>query len=305
MAYMVVFGLMSLIHDAAFQSFLPRLVPAHLLTAANARLDQSDAVAQTSGPALAGGLVSLLGAPLAVLVDAGSYLISGLSLLRISLVEPPRRPLSIRGIRREAMEGLRWIYLHATLRPLALSTHGWFLCAAIANAVLPPYALQTLGLSPFGLGLALAAGGGGGLIGSLAATRLGSRFGSGRVIIACRAGAAVAWALIALSTQHWTGWVLFGAGQFLLGLSLGAENANEMGYRQVITPDRLQGRVNATMRSINRAMVVIGAPAGGVLGDALGYRPMIWAAAGGFLGVAIALGLSRFRNARNDEAPTI
>jgi predicted MFS family arabinose efflux permease len=78
-----------------------------------------------------------------------------------------------------------------------------------------------------------------------------------------------------------------------------------MGYRQVITPDRLQGRVNATMRSINRAMVVIGAPAGGVLGDALGYRPMIWAAAGGFLSVAIALGLSRFRNARNDEAPTI
>jgi predicted MFS family arabinose efflux permease len=96
--------------------------------------------------------------------------------------------------------------------------------------------------------------------------------------------------------------VLFGGGQLLLGLSLGAENANEMGYRQVVTPDRLQGRMNATMRSINRAMIVIGAPFGGVLGDAVGYRPMIWAAAGGFLGVAIALGLSRFRNARLDDA---
>ena len=68
--------------------------PRHLLTAANARLDQSDAVAQTSGPALAGGLVSVLGAPWAVLVDAASYVISGLLLLRIPVVEPPRSPVS-------------------------------------------------------------------------------------------------------------------------------------------------------------------------------------------------------------------
>jgi MFS family permease len=277
MGFMAVFGLMSLIHDAAFQSFLPRLVPSSLLTAANARLDQSDALAQTSGPALAGGLVSLLGAPWAVLVDAASYVLSGVVLLRIPVVEPPRSPLSIRGIGREATEGLRWVYLHATLRPLALSTHAWFVCSAVVNAVLPPYALRTLGLSPFGLG---------------------ARFGCGRVVVACRASTALAWALIALSTEQMAGWVVFGGGQLLLGLSLGAENANEMGYRQVVTPDRLQGRMNATMRSINRAMIVIGAPVGGVLGDAIGYRPMIWAAAGGFLTVSIALALSPFRKAR-------
>jgi MFS family permease len=304
MGFMAVFGLMSLIHDAAFQSFLPRVVPSSLLISANARLDQSDAVAQTSGPALAGGLVSLLSAPWAVLVDAASYLISGLVLLRVPVLEPPRSPVAVRGMRWEAMEGLRWVYLHATLRPLALSTHAWFLCSAVANAVLPPYALRTLGLSPFGLGLALAAGGAGGLIGSLAATRLGSRFGSGRVVVACRAVTAVSWALIALSTEQLSGWVVFGGGQLLLGLSLGAENANEMGYRQVVTPDRLQGRMNATMRSINRAMVVIGAPVGGFLGDQIGYRPIILAAAGGFLSVAIALGLSRFRTARIGEALT-
>jgi tRNA A37 threonylcarbamoyltransferase TsaD len=69
---MIVFGSASLANDAASQSLLPRLVPPRLLTRANARLDQSDAVAQTSGPALAGGLVSLLTAPWAVLVDAAS-----------------------------------------------------------------------------------------------------------------------------------------------------------------------------------------------------------------------------------------
>jgi len=60
--------------------------------------------------------------------------------------------------------------------------------------------------------------------------------------------------------------------------------------------------MNSTMRSINRAMIVVGAPIGGFLGDTIGYRTMLWVAAGGFLTVAIALGLSRFRNARINEA---
>ncbi len=302
MAFMAVFGLLSLLGDAAFQSFLPRPVPTHLLVGANARLDQSDAVAQTSGPALAGGLVSLLSAPWAVLVDAASYVASGLLPLRVPAVEPPRRPASVRGIRAEAAEGLRWVYQHPSLRPLALSTHGFFLCSAIAGTVLPAFALRTLQLSPFGFGLALAVAGVRGLIGSLGATRLGARFGAGRVIIACRAATAASWALTPLSTTHWPGSVLLGAAQLLLGPSMGAENANEMGYRQVATPDALQGRMNTTMRSINRTMIVLGAPVGGFLGDAIGYRAMLWTAAAGFLIVSATLAASRFRDARIDEA---
>lgn len=302
--FMAVFGLMSLFNDAAFQSFLPRLVPPSLLTSANARLNQSDAVAQTSGPALAGGLVSLLTAPWAVLIDAATYFISGLLLLRSPVIEPPPTAKSTRKIRADAVEGIRWVYTHPMLRPLALSTHGWFLCSAVTSAVLVPFALRTLGLNAFGLGLSLAAGGLGGLVGSLSATRLGTRFAAGRVVIACRALAALSWAVVALSTNDWGGWVLFGFGQFLFGLSMGAENANEMSYWQAVTPDRLQGRMNATRRSINRSMLVIGAPLGGLLADTIGYRPMLWAAAAGFLTAATALGLSRFRNARLDETPT-
>ena len=302
--FMAVFGLMSLFNDAAFQSFLPRLVPPSLLTSANARLNQSDAVAQTSGPALAGGLVSLLTAPWAVLIDAATYFISGLLLLRSPVIEPAPTAAPARKIRADAVEGLRWVYTHPMLRPLALSTHGWFLCSAVTSAVLVPFALRTLGLNAFGLGLSLAAGGLGGLVGSLSATRLGTRFAAGRVVIACRALAALSWAVVALSTNDWGGWVLFGFGQFLFGLSMGAENANEMSYWQAVTPDRLQGRMNATRRSINRSMLVIGAPLGGLLADTIGYRPMLWAAAAGFLTAATALRLSRFRNARLDETPT-
>jgi len=303
MLFMAVFGLMSLLNDAASQSFLPRLVPANQLTSANARLDQSAALAQTSGPAIGGGLVSLLSAPWAMLIDAVSYVASGLLLLRIAVAEPPRRPVSQRGIRREALEGLRWVYKHATLRPLALSTHGWFLCNAVAGTVLPLFVLRTLGISAFGYGVALSVGGMGALVGSLAATQLGARFGCGRVVVSCRVMTAVSWALMALSHRHWSDWVMLGAGELLLGLSMGAENANEMGYWQAVTPDALQGRMNATRRSINRSMLVIGAPAGGFLGDAIGYRLVLWIASGGFLVAAITLGLSKFRNARVDDAP--
>ncbi len=299
---MAVFGLMSVIHDAAFMAFVPRLVPAGLLTPAHARLDQSDAVAQASGPALAGGLVSLVGAPLAVLVDAVSFLISGLLLCRVTVPEPPGRSASVRGLPGEVADGLRWVYRHATLAALALNTHVWFFFSAMAGAVVTPFALRTLGLSPFTLGLALALAGLGALVGSLAAVWLGARFDAGRVVIACRVADAVAWALIAWSADSGSGWVLFGAGQLVFGLGLGASNANEMGYRQTVTPDRLQGRMNATMRSINRAMIVVGAPVGGLLGDALGYRNLLWIAAAGFLVVGVSLGLSSFRKARLDDA---
>lgn len=301
LAFMAVFGLMSLFNDAAHQSFLPRIVPTHLLIAANARLNQSDAVAQTCGPALGGGLVSLLTAPWAVLVDAVSYLACGILLARVPVAESRSAPVSVRGIGREAAEGLRWVYRHPMLRPLAVDTHCWFLCSAVAGAIVAPYALRTLEMSPFVLGLALAAGGVGGLAGSLVATRLGARFGAGRVVVACRVLTGIAWAVIALAHGHPLGWLAFGLGQLLFGLALGAENANEMGYRQAVTPDRLQGRTSATMRSINRAMIVVGAPVGGVLADALGYRVMLLASAAGFLAVGAALAASRFRAARVDE----
>jgi len=300
-AFMIVFGLASLANDAASQSFLPRLVSPRLLTRANARLDQSDAVAQTSGPALAGGLVSLLTAPWAVLVDAASYLVSGLLLLRVPIAEPPSRRFSLRGVRAEAMEGLRWLYRHRTLGPYVLSTHGWFLVNAVAWATLPLFALKTIGLSPFGLGLALSAAGAGGLLGALNAAALGTRFGVGRIVIASIVGNGLAWALIASGWSGWAGWIVFGGGEFLLGLTMGTANANEMGFLQSITPDHLQGRSNATRRSINRAMIVIGAPLGGLLADAVGYRPVLYAAAAGFGLVSVSLAISPYRHARLDE----
>lgn len=294
LAVMFGFGVLSLVNDAASQSFLPRLVPRGDLLAANARLDQSSSVARTTGPLLGGGLVGLVGAPLAVLVDAASYLFSGLVVARLRVAETVRSG-AVPALRREIADGLRWVYGHRMLAPFAVSTHAWFVVNSMLVTVYVPYALLALHLSPFELGVTLAGAGVGALIGSLVATRLGLRWGAGWTVVACQAAMPVAWAVIALGT----GVAALTAGQFLYGLAMGAENANSMGYRQAVTPDELQGRMNTTMRSVNRAMIVVGAPAGGLLADHLGHRPTLWIGVAGFALVPAFLASTPFRTARH------
>jgi MFS family permease len=311
MAFMAVFGILSLLNDAAFQSFLPRLVSPSSLLAANARLDQSSSVAQTSGPVVAGALVTALGAPVAVLIDAVSYLFSGAAIASIRLSEPaPPTHGRSPALRREIGEGLRWVYRHRMLAPLAITSHGWFLFNAMLGTVFVPFALLELHVSAFELGVTLAAAGVGGLLGSSLSTRAGLTWGAGRTVIACNALMPLAWGIIAVAPasgqghSHWFGVELVGVGQFFVGLAMGVANANEMGYRQAVTPDVLQGRMNTTMRSFNRAMIVVGAPGGGLLAGAIGYRPTLWIAIAGFGLVAVALAGSPFRGARHGDPVT-
>ena len=146
MIMMFVFGTLALTSDAASQSFLPQLVPRALLTQANARLQQSDTVAQTTGSALAGGLVALVSAPLALLIDAASYLFSAIVLITLA---PPsgNRPAAPEGLRlhQKVAEALRWVYSHEHLAPQAWSSHIWFIGTGILGAVLPALILSGWG----------------------------------------------------------------------------------------------------------------------------------------------------------------
>ena len=304
MVFVALFGVLTLLNDAASQSFVPRLVPAPLLLAANARLDQGASAAQTSGPAVAGALVSVVGAPIAVLADAVSYLFSALVISAIPVEEPRRAAAAPRPhLRREIGEGLAFVYRHRVLAPFALWTHGWFLFNSMLVTVFVPFVLLELKLTPFQLGIALAAAGGAGLVGSLLAAPIGRAWGAGGAVIACRALMPRAWAVIALAPATGGLWTLvaLAGGQGLYGLAMGASNANEMGYRQAVTPDALQARMNTTMRSLNRAMIVVGAPLGGWLADTIGYRPTLWIAIAGFVAVMLFLAASPFRHARHGD----
>jgi MFS family permease len=305
---MAVFGLLSLANDAAHQSFLPALVPKGLLTLANARIQQSDSAALTSGPLLAGALISWVGAPLALVWDAASYIASGLLTATIGVSEYPVPPMpdsggGPRSVLSELREGLAWVYLHRRLMPLAVSTHAWFLFFSIPDTAYAPFALRDLHLGAFGLGATLALAGLGGLIGASVSTRLTARTTVPRIIVGSWLAEAVGFSVVALSAWPASGpqWALPGAGQFLVGLGMGAGGPVQMSYRQNVTPLRLQGRMNTTMRSLNRAAVVVGAPLGGLIADSAGYRPALWTGVAGIATAAALLNRSAFRHATLDE----
>lgn len=288
---LLAFGAFSVFAFAATQSLLPRVVARERLVVANARLDQTDAAAQTLGPALGGGLVGLLGAPVAIAVDAVSYLVDALLNAGLRVEEPRADRRTPRDMRSEIGEGLRWTYRHGALGPLAVSTHTWFVANAAGFTALSVVALRTIGMSSFLFGVLLALSGVTAFAGASLAATLGRRIGTGPAITWARTGYPVAWLLAALAPASTAGVPLLFAALALHGLLAGLENANEMGYRQLITPDRLLGRVNATMRSANRTAGAAGAVLGGTALTILGERPTLVTVAVLF---AVAAAIARF-----------
>jgi len=290
------FGASSVFGFAATQSLLPRLVPRAQLVAANARLDQADAAATTLGPAIGGGLVGLLGAPVVIVVDAISYLVDAALSAGIRVDEPRSDPRT-NNLRAEIAEGVRWTYRHCTLGPLAVSTHVWFLANGAALTVLSLLALRSLGFTAYAFGLLLTVFGSTSLVGASMAARCGARVGSGRVIILARVAYPITWLLVAIAPATGVDHALLFVALGLQGLAAGIENSNEMGYWQTLTPDELLGRVNATRRSINRTAAALGAVIAGLLVGLIGDRPTLVGVIIAFATAALAAALSPLRDA--------
>lgn len=297
-----VVGALSVVEIAARQSFLPRLVPKRALLSANARIDQGDTVAMTSGPALGGGLVAVIGAPLTILADALTCALGAAMNARVRVEEPPlpRRPSTPAQVLGDIGVGVRYIYRHRTIAPHAVSTHIWFIGNAMALTAFAPFALREMGLGAVAYGVVLAFTGVGGLIGALLAVRAGIRLGAGGATLLGFAVAPVAWGVSALAPPTAAGLVILGAAQLVAGFGMGVSNSNSLGYRQAVTPDELQGRMNATIRSANRTCAVVGALAGGLVGQLLGLRPALWVAVAVFVIAAVVVVGSPLRTARHD-----
>jgi MFS family permease len=298
----VAYGTASVINGAAAMSFLPRLVQRADLQRAHARGDRADAVAMSAGPALGGLLLNALGAPLAVLVDAASYIYSAVTLSRMTAIEPGSKSgVTAKDLMLEIRDGVRWIYRGSGLTTLAIATHGWFVGNAVIGVVLAPYALHSLSLTPLEFGLIGALGGIGAFVGAAVTTPVGLRLGTGRTIIACHAITTLG-VLVMVgaggSSHAWVSVTVLGAGQGLYGLAMGMSNSHEMSFRQLVTPDELQARTNTTLRSLNRAVMVIAAPLAGIMADAWGIRPTLLVAAAVFALVALGLTISPFRTVR-------
>ncbi|MGZ6272920.1 MAG: MFS transporter, partial [Candidatus Limnocylindrales bacterium] len=303
--YLVSFvaGIATVFFDVAYQSYLPSLVERQALVEGNAKLQASEASAQVVGPGLGGVLISLVGAPFAVVADAVSYLASALFVMRIG--RPEEHPeaerlaagLAREPLRRQIAEGLRFVLRNPHLRAIALTTSSSNLFSNMIFAILPVYLYRELALSPAIVGVVFGLGAVGALGGALTANKIAARAGLGRTIIGSIALGGPALLLVPLAPHDApVAWLI--ASVALGGFSAVVYNVNQVSYRQAITPTAIQGRMNATMRFLVWGTIPIGAVLGGLVATWVGVHNSIWVGALGSCLPFLAVLLSPVRSRR-------
>jgi MFS family permease len=282
-ALVLVIGCFTVLFEVSYQSILPAVVPVSQLETSNGRLQATAAAAQIGGPGLGGILVQVLTAPIAMLANGLTYVVSAVAVGRIRAEELPAGRTG--GFVAELRDGLRFVardrYLVANLGFSALYNPfaEWILVLFTLHAV------DSLGLDAAQLGLVLAMGAGGALVGALFAASAVRRFGAGRPLLWCAFVECVVLLFVPLADASW-GTLLaigtLGAVFAVNGAGTAMSSVILVTIRQLRTPDRILGRVNASMRWITFGTVALGAAAGGFVGEALGTRA----------GLAIGAGLA-------------
>lgn len=281
----LVSGVLTVFFDVAYQSYLPALVGREHLVEGNAKLTGSAQVAAVAGPSVAGGLVQAIGSSAAVAVDSASFLVSAVAVGAIRSPEPKPtvpeggHPRLVVGI----AEGLRFVFGNALLRAIAATTATSNLFSGVAAAVEIVFLVRQVHASPGVIGLLFALGGVGGVAGAFGAGPIARRVGGARATIIGIAGSVGA--LLIPLTMPGAGLLYFGFGFLMVSFSATVYNVNQVSFRQRLCPDRLLGRMNATMRFVVWGVLPIGALIGGILGAVFGLRTTLWI---GALGQALA-----------------
>jgi MFS family permease len=268
-------GVCTVFFDVAYQSYLPHLVGRENLVEGNSKLEAVRGVSQLSGPALAGQLIQWLSAPVAIFLDAVSFLGSAVfvGLIRKREPIPERAPDAHLG--REIAEGLRFVLGNRLLRSIAMCTGSYNLFATIGITMLLVLLADELKVSAGAIGLLMSAGAVGGLIGAFTAMRVAKWLGQGPTIWMSCAFTAPFGVLVAFAQPGWLLWLgAFGFSVSMFGSVV--YNIAQVSFRQGLTPERLLGRMNATMRFLVWGTMPIGGLLAGVLGQYVGVRETVW-----------------------------
>ncbi|MGX7824787.1 MFS transporter [Actinokineospora sp. 24-640] len=279
-------GALAVFADIASLALVPMVVPRAQLTNGQGALEASASGSQIAGPALSGWLVQALTAPVAILADALSFLVSAVTLSGIRVEERPRDTGAAPSMLRQIAAGGRAVFGPPILRYVTLctATHIFFFNAFLAVLVL--YLARDLGLSPGLLGLTLSAGAVGGLLGSVLASRIGRRFGLGPTMTAAITLAGLGSLPIVLADDASGRSIALVVGsQILLWFALQVYNVHQVPVRYALTEESMHGRVNATIRTTVWGTAPIGALAGGAVGDLVGMRAALLV---GGIGAALA-----------------
>ncbi|MSP49067.1 MAG: MFS transporter [Alphaproteobacteria bacterium] len=271
--------------DVASQSYVPSLVGRDRLIHANSRFEVGRAAAASGGPGLAGLLSGLIGPGLSVLASALAALVAVAFTWRIVARDAPAPAVARRAFAIELKEGVEFLLREPRLRALALCALTWNVSWFALGTVLVLHAARNLGLSALEIGLVFAVDGIGMVLGALFAPAIERRIGLGRAIVLgptlCALGV-----LPVLAATPASALPLLAAGRFLFGFGPMVFSVTQTSLRQSVTPTRLLGRVNASLRWLTWGFRPLGAVLGGLAGEVLGLHAGI-ALAG--LGLALCL----------------
>jgi MFS family permease len=273
-------GILSTTFDVAYESYLPCLVGRDQLIEGNSKLSASASVAEFSGLGAAGWLVQLLTAPLTILIDAASLVVSAIS---ISLIRAPEQP-AVRqpqpSLRREIIHGMRFILHQPILRATAACTLSKELFGGMYGALVVLYMVRDLGFTPGILGTIWAIGGLSSFGGAVFAGPVTRRLGVGPAMSLALALFSIALFLIPLAQGATLVAALLLIGQQILGDgALTLYQINQVSLRQAVTPSRLLGRVNASVEFLKLGAALVGSLLGGLMGNTFGVRTTLVAGA--------------------------
>ena len=271
----------------AAQIVLTQVVARDRLVEAHAKNALAGSGAEVAGPGLAGALIKLVGAPLALLVDAVLLIISAL-ILRGIVVHEERRPRADAHFGRDLRAGLRFVARQPMLLALAAAVGGWQMCHNAAMVVMILHATRTLALSEQSVGLAYIGMGLGTVIGSAWGHRISRHIGPGPCLVLGIAVCGVGWSVLALAPANAWGVAAFALTLMLFGIGAVFVFINFLGLRQAVTPEPLLGRMTSTMRWLILIPAGPGALIGGWLGEHIGLRAALGFAGGGALLLALA-----------------
>lgn len=289
-------GVFTVFFDVAYQSYLPSLVSREQLVEGNSKLEVSRSGAQIAGPSIAGPLVEILTAPVAILVDAISFIASGLFLFGIRKEEqlPETRAEEKSSMKADLGEGLRYVLGHRYLRWIAASTATFNFFGNLMFAVYVVYMVRELELGPTVIGFIFAVGSVGYLVGAVVTNKISTRIGVGPTIV-LGAALGIANLLVPLAPESQPEPFLI-ASQAIVSLGLPIYNVTQVSLRQAITPERLQGRMNSVMRFIVWGVIPLGTLLGGALASAVSLKFAIWVGAIGSCTAFLPVLLSSVRS---------
>jgi MFS family permease len=298
-------GIATVFFDVAYQSVLPAVVGRAGLVEGNAKLESTRAGAEAAGPALAGGLVQVAGAAVAVLLDAVGYLVSAAFLAGMRTRETVAARDPGRSMRAEMAEGLRYVLGHPLLRPIVCCTGTANLFMGVLSAVSVLFLARELGQAPGVIGLVMAAGSAAGVVGAVTAGSWIRRLGQGRtLVVALLVTGPVALALPLTTPGAGLTWFALGMASVMYGGVV--YNVAQVSFRQSVCPDRLLGRMNASIRFLVWGTIPIGGLLGGALGELVGLRATLLVTAIGLLlcpGWVLASPLRHLRDLPADAQP--